>query len=395
MTTENSRADALTYQEVEALAEKHGFAISGFDYTGSNSLVDLVNDAIRTARRDSQPAAAPIDDLRQRICKALDLPESITDDEIVTAAELHRYEFRRLFTADVVRGMSSAIAPTAKNPGAMTKAEKQLADWLLTDPQTGDSLHFAGPLEPDFLRFSRIKMQSKSGAVWTLSARLEEGYFTAEERLANIKRAAQEAELEARLADGDRVIEELASIVRAPSPADERAAWGNARESLAVAMSGFASRSENRDFNAALTVLDAITEPGLPLSWLRTARAASANETGAEAVAIPAGYALVPSVATDAMCIAGNNAMLRHWAAGIYEAMLGAAPQPAQASYDGNHVENHCPECSQYESECECAQADARVGLTDGTRLKQRVTIGSTVFEKGVEVKYVLEALDR
>ncbi len=43
---------------------------------------------------------------------------------------------------------------------------------------------------------------------------------------------------------------------------------------------------------------------------------------------------------------------------------LYAAPQPAQASYDGNHVENHCPECSQYESECECAQADARVGLT-------------------------------
>ncbi|HDR8989780.1 TPA: hypothetical protein QDA93_002387 [Burkholderia vietnamiensis] len=41
------------------------------------------------------------------------------------------------------------------------------------------------------------------------------------------------------------------------------------------------------------------------------------------------------------------------------------------------------------------AQADARVGLTFGTRLKQRVTIGSTVFEKGVEVKYVLEALGR
>lgn len=40
----------------------------------------------------------------------------------------------------------------------------------------------------------------------------------------------------------------------------------------------------------------------------------------------------------------------------------------AQASYDGNHVENHCPECSQYESECECAQADARVGLTAAVR---------------------------
>lgn len=73
---------------------------------------------------------------------------------------------------------------------------------------------------------------------------------------------------------------------RAPSPADEWAAWGNARESLAVAMAGFASRSGNRDFNAALTVLDAITEPGLPLSWLRTARAASANETGAEGATV-------------------------------------------------------------------------------------------------------------
>ncbi|WP_241300822.1 hypothetical protein [Burkholderia cenocepacia] len=61
MTTENRRADALTYQEVEALAEKHGFAISAFDYTDSNSLVDLVNDAIRAASRDLQPAAAPID----------------------------------------------------------------------------------------------------------------------------------------------------------------------------------------------------------------------------------------------------------------------------------------------------------------------------------------------
>ncbi|MDN8071135.1 hypothetical protein [Burkholderia vietnamiensis] len=65
-----------------------------------------------------------------------------------------------------------------------------------------------------------------------------------------------------------------------PAPADERAAWGRARESLAVAMAGFSSRSGSRDFNAALSVLDAITEPGLPLSWLRSARA-SAAETGA------------------------------------------------------------------------------------------------------------------
>ncbi|WP_175994538.1 hypothetical protein [Burkholderia vietnamiensis] len=71
----------------------------------------------------------------------------------------------------------------------------------------------------------------------------------------------------------------MTASVDAGGAADERAAWDIARDSLAVAMAGFASRSGSRDFNAALSVLDAITEPGLPLSWLRTARAASANET--------------------------------------------------------------------------------------------------------------------
>lgn len=67
----------------------------------------------------------------------------------------------------------------------------------------------------------------------------------------------------------------------APSPADERAAWDDTRHSLAVAMCGFATRSGSRDLDTAISVLDAITEAGSPLSWLRTARA-SANETGSE-----------------------------------------------------------------------------------------------------------------
>ncbi|MGU2419442.1 AAA family ATPase [Burkholderia cenocepacia] len=70
----------------------------------------------------------------------------------------------------------------------------------------------------------------------------------------------------------------------APTPADERAAWDDTRHSLAVAMCGFASRAGNRDLDAAISVIDAITEAGSPLSWLRTARAYSANETGAEGV---------------------------------------------------------------------------------------------------------------
>jgi hypothetical protein len=43
-----------------------------------------------------------------------------------------------------------------------------------------------------------------------------------------------------------------------------------------------------------------------------------------------------------------------------YEVREVAAPQPpAQGAYDGNHVENHCAECGEYESECSCAQAAA------------------------------------
>ena len=46
-----SPADArvgLTYQQVVALAAKHQFDMTSFDYVDSNSLVDLVNDALRS-----------------------------------------------------------------------------------------------------------------------------------------------------------------------------------------------------------------------------------------------------------------------------------------------------------------------------------------------------------
>jgi hypothetical protein len=77
-------------------------------------------------------------------------------------------------------------------------AEQQLADWLLTDPSTGSDLHFAGPLERDFLGMSRVRMQSAEGAVWTLTAGLKEGYLTAEQRLENLKRNAAAEREEAR-----------------------------------------------------------------------------------------------------------------------------------------------------------------------------------------------------
>ncbi|WP_185734200.1 hypothetical protein [Burkholderia stagnalis] len=59
--------------------------------------------------------------------------------------------------------------------------------------------------------------------------------------------------------------------------ADEWATWDRTRHTLAVAMVGFASRPEliRRNLDAALQVLDALTESGSPLTWLRVSRAAA------------------------------------------------------------------------------------------------------------------------
>lgn len=108
----------------------------------------------------------------------------------------------------------------AKKPDAMTKSVKQLADWLLTEPNDGNPLCFAGPPEPFVLGLSRVKMRSVAGTEWTLIAGLQEGWLTAEQRAANFWRIAKlEREEVAREED-----DEAAHIAPAPapSPADER-----------------------------------------------------------------------------------------------------------------------------------------------------------------------------
>lgn len=51
---------------------------------------------------------------------------------------------------------------------------------------------------------------------------------------------------------------------------DEGAAWDSTRHSLAVAISAFVKcHAGNRGLDAAVQMLDAITEPGSPLAWLR------------------------------------------------------------------------------------------------------------------------------
>lgn len=121
-------------------------------------------------------------------------PKAAEQAPVADAARGEPPNFKYVTRAEFEQQYPSDNTIPAQQPARASEARdsQQLADWLLTDPQTGEPLHFAGPLESDFLRFSRVKMQSKSGAVWTLSARLEEGYLTATERLENIKRAARE-----------------------------------------------------------------------------------------------------------------------------------------------------------------------------------------------------------
>ncbi|WP_208452958.1 hypothetical protein [Burkholderia gladioli] len=62
----------------------------------------------------------------------------------------------------------------------------------------------------------------------------------------------------------------------APATADERADWSATRHSLAIAIAAFGTRPDGRrGTDAAAQMLESITEPGSPLSWLRASQAAA------------------------------------------------------------------------------------------------------------------------
>lgn len=92
--------------------------------------------------------------------------------------------------ADVEQMLDGDEAIPAEARGADKRDAEQISSWLLTDPETGERLRFAGPLEKDFFGLSRVRMETASGSVWTLTAGLTEGYLSAAERMANIHLAA-------------------------------------------------------------------------------------------------------------------------------------------------------------------------------------------------------------
>lgn len=141
----------------------------------------------------------------------------------------------------------------------------------------------------------------------------------------------------------------------------------------------------------------------------RDDRAASANETGAEGATIPAGYVRVPIVPTTEMLGAckqetwiGGNYASRAW-----NAMIAAAPQPAQAAMPAltnamravitNESGAYQSADALYAALCAAAgverpaQADARVGLT-ATQLatiRLGLTAAKSFIANGIELGFV------
>ncbi|WP_175994835.1 hypothetical protein [Burkholderia vietnamiensis] len=154
------------------------------------------------ACKREQPAAAPIDEFRQIIADARGAIRAANPDLAYEKLGLllGADESDTAIAARVEAALHAAVeqpAPSpaderaAKKPDAMTKAVKQLADWLLTDPNEGNPLCFAGPPEPFVLGLSRVKMRSIAGDEWTLIAGLQEGWLTAEQRASNFWRIAK------------------------------------------------------------------------------------------------------------------------------------------------------------------------------------------------------------
>lgn len=169
------------------------------------------------------------------------------------------------------------------------------------------------------------------------------------------------------------------ATVPAPSPADERAAFEawwrrdvpNGYHDLACVRNG--------DGTYAVAKCQAAWE-----GW--QARAASANDTGAEGAAIPAGYALVPIEPTEEMIAVGvgkgdadfyGDPLVRAEVRSDYQAMIAAAPPLVRyqiLTEEGGWLDVTQSYYERFKSDTtltrainaapQPAQADARVGLT-------------------------------
>jgi hypothetical protein len=122
---QSAEQDELLLAAKEVLANGHQHDVGGGDvFVGTCEAAERLQRAVdaRAASTSANVAqGAAIQDeqaLRARICRALAIKGNLSDDEIVTAAELHHYEFTRLFTAATSRAsdLVALMAPPAQTP---------------------------------------------------------------------------------------------------------------------------------------------------------------------------------------------------------------------------------------------------------------------------------------
>ena len=88
----------------------------------------------------------------------------------------------------------SVATELSGNSGELTPSyrdERQLVNWLLTDPLSGEPMFFASLPEIEG-SWTRVRLRSKNGSDWTLTVKLSEGWLTADERKTNLMKAIQE-----------------------------------------------------------------------------------------------------------------------------------------------------------------------------------------------------------
>ncbi|WP_176317854.1 hypothetical protein [Burkholderia vietnamiensis] len=246
-------------------------AIVALDRGDPNKLV--ANDA----------AAAPTDERVEAAAIAMhairrDLAKGVGDLSFDMAFDTLPDEIKEVDRA-LARAAILAAFPVEKHEAApvglgwrvreMRAPDGTLTDCFVEAPAEGDMAYGLQVLGDDYTGYGDIhrkREHCKMIVAWANAKPTPQHIFEYLNLLDRTEREVVEREARA-----------LTPAQSEPAVTDERATWDNARESLAIAMAGFASCSGSRDFNAAISVLDAITEPGLPLSWLRTARASSPN----------------------------------------------------------------------------------------------------------------------
>lgn len=420
MTTDKSRADALTdLQIMEALEaagvkwqEQRSLANDREILTyGSTPAADIIAGirVLLAASPVGQPAAAPIQPEPRTageavyrfgddgVCRIQSAP-SPADER--SAFETLKGAWQSMPPFDVFcAGWRAARAASAnetgmderaaKKPDVMTKAVKQLADWLLTDPNEGNPLCFAGPPEPFVLGLSRVKMRSIAGDEWTLIAGLQEGWLTAEQRASNFWRIAK---LEREEVAREEAVAQYKEIRARAASADETGAEG--ANALAHEVWSAAQRAPGEGIEDAVQRIAAILSRSPAM--------------GAEAVAMPVGWKLVRvNGHFDALIAALEraeskgylpDAVREEWENFACDENVAAPQPPAQAAMPvltnamraviTNESGAYQSADDLYAALCAAAgderpaQADARVGLTaDDLRELRGMTSDPRLFE--------------